>query len=99
MPVWCNTTNLNGASAGKTAGPSAAPDPNGQSSIDINAALVAAGILALRTSQTGNSETGKKYHAINTGGGTYELRTWPVGSVLLLRLHGCASSPNPQSRA
>ncbi len=38
-------------------------------------------------------------HAINTGAGTYELRTCPLISTLLLRLHGWASGPRPKSLA
>src|SRR5438105_11876016 len=38
-------------------------------------------------------------HATNTGGGMYLLRTVPLGSALLLRLHGCASGPKFQSTA
>src|SRR4051794_8343047 len=37
------------------------------------------------------------HYATNTGDGTYPLRTRPLGSMLLLRSHGCASPPRPKS--
>src|SRR3954470_148150 len=42
---------------------------------------------------------GENPQAISTGDGTYELRTRPLTSELLLRSHGWASAPKPKSLA
>ena len=44
-----------------------------------------------------NNVTQRHGYAISTGGGTYVLRTRPLGSVLLFKSHGCASGGRPKS--